>query len=57
MEKGMAESYAAGVAADRASQATSTIFFDRGMIKSKQVILKLAEAVSLTYSMLVLTTW
>ena len=41
----MAESYAAGVAADKVNQASSTIFFDKGMIKSKQVILKIAEAV------------
>ena len=47
MEKGMAESYAAGVAADRVSQTTSTIFFDKGMLKSKQVILKVAEVVSI----------
>ena len=47
MEKGMAESYAAGVAADKVNQTTSTMFFDKGMIKSKQVMLKIAESVSL----------
>ena len=45
MEKGMAEQYAAGVAAEKVSQATSTIFFDKGMFKSKPVMLKIAESV------------
>ncbi|XP_037085764.1 plasmolipin-like [Pollicipes pollicipes] len=45
MEKGMADAYMAQAAGDAASSATRSVFFDRTMLTSKEVLLKIAEMV------------